>query len=180
MEAGICLALALIHLTIWLQQRKRISHPFFSLAATGAAANAIIDLFVLAARDADSFGFWFGLQNYAIALIIVSLVCFVYVDFGTARPRLAITIFAPWLAFLFGTEEPATGRVSQSFSGVVQEEGVFCCTETWENLSTMESHLASSKFRALIGAMKVLGEVVEAELITSDRVDQFEPDLKGR
>lgn len=78
------------------------------------------------------------------------------------------------------SEGSLKGRISQSFSSDMQEDGIFWYTESWEDQSAMESHLGSTGFRALLGAMKVLGEVREAQVITSDHVERFEPALESR
>ena len=78
---------------------------------------------------------------------------------------------------LIDSEQTVQGRLSRSISRDMQDEGVFWYTESWEDHSAMELHLASTDFHALLGAMKVLGEIREAQVITSDHVERFEPAL---
>jgi len=101
MMAGVCLTLSVLHGWIWLRQRRTsLSHLLFALAALGAAGNALIEQLYLHADSPEQFGRLFSAQNNVIALLLVSLVWFVYVDFRTARRWLAILISASWLGVL--------------------------------------------------------------------------------
>lgn len=44
-------------------------------------------------------------------------------------------------------------------------ENLFCYTEAWEDTEEMSRHFESSRFRSLLGAMKVLGEIREAIIV---------------
>ena len=95
--AGACLTLSFLHCWIWFRQRpSSLSHLLFGLAALGAAANALIEQVYLHADSPIQFGRLYADQNSVIALLLLSLVWFVYVDFGTARRWLAILISVAW------------------------------------------------------------------------------------
>lgn len=44
-----------------------------------------------------------------------------------------------------------------------------------ETREKLESHLRSERFRALWGGMKLLGNITEAKIVTSDKIEDFEP-----
>jgi len=97
MMAGVCLTLSLLHGWIWFRQRRSsLSHLLFALAALGAAGNALIEQVYLHADSIDQFSQLYRAQNDVIALLLLSLVWFVYLDFGTARRWLAIAISGAW------------------------------------------------------------------------------------
>ncbi len=50
MAAAVCLTLAFVHFGTWLLQRREWAYLWFSLAAIGAAGNAITELLMLSAE----------------------------------------------------------------------------------------------------------------------------------
>ena len=43
----------------------------------------------------------------------------------------------------------------------IDDEYSFCCLETWKSQQSLEAHLSTDHFKALLGAMQVLGELKE-------------------
>ena len=89
--AAACLTLGVIHLLVWLKQRSRYAHLlFFALAVSAAAFSA----FELAMMQAQSPGAYVAALRWAhvpLAMLVLSMVWFVYFYFDAGRL---------WLAFL--------------------------------------------------------------------------------
>ena len=61
-------------------------------------------------------------------------------------------------------------------SGLFNRTGAkdrFLWLERWETLGALSDRLASDSFRALLGAIRVLGELQEARVVTSEESDQL-------
>ena len=55
----------------------------------------------------------------------------------------------------------------------LEHHNLYYYTEEWQSRKALDSHMASDDFHALLGAMKVLGKILEARIVTSDRVETF-------
>ena len=98
--AGVCSALAILQLAIWLQRRTVPAHAWLALAALGASANALAELVQLHAQDVPTYSRALILQHYPIFLVVVALVWFVDASLGTGRLWLARTITMAWIVTL--------------------------------------------------------------------------------
>ena len=53
------------------------------------------------------------------------------------------------------------------------EENIFHVEQEWESSSSLQSYLNSKEFQYLIGAIAVLGEIIEQRIINTASVEQF-------
>lgn len=53
------------------------------------------------------------------------------------------------------------------------EENIFHVEQEWENSSSLQSYLNSKEFQYLIGAITVLGELIEQKIINTSSVEEF-------
>lgn len=47
----------------------------------------------------------------------------------------------------------------------LENKSDYCYSEKWNSREQFENHTSSNEFRALLGAIKVLGEIIESKLI---------------
>ncbi|KPK28931.1 MAG: hypothetical protein AMJ61_00005, partial [Desulfobacterales bacterium SG8_35_2] len=95
-----CITFALIHLFIWFRQRGVIAHLLFSIAALGAAGCAFAEFWALTAGTIETYHSTVRWQHIPVFILLVSLVWFIVVYFGTARKWLAQLITALWVLVL--------------------------------------------------------------------------------
>jgi len=58
----------------------------------------------------------------------------------------------------------------------LDQQNRYSYTEEWQSREALDSHLQCDDFRALLGAMKVLGEIRNARIITSESVESMPTD----
>ena len=58
----------------------------------------------------------------------------------------------------------------------IQEPNMFIYTEEWEAENPMRDHFKDEDFRSLLGAMKALGTIKDAKVITSNSIKDFKFD----
>jgi two-component system, LuxR family, sensor kinase FixL len=92
MCASASLTLAAINYMVWFQNRKAWANLLFSLLATGTAAWAICELWMMRAETPAEFATVLKWGHAAVWLLILSLVGFVRVYLKAGRPWLAWTI----------------------------------------------------------------------------------------
>jgi len=76
--SGICLALAGVHLLVWIKSRQAWANLTFSIAALMAAITAQCELGMIHAATAAEYGHWFWLLHTPIGLLMIALACFAY------------------------------------------------------------------------------------------------------
>ncbi len=96
MCASASLVLALMHLSLWSQDRQSRVYLWSALMALAAGANALAELGLMHAESLQTYRTLLKLENLAVFLLLVPMVWFVYGHFGTARRWLAWTITALW------------------------------------------------------------------------------------
>ena len=66
----------------------------------------------------------------------------------------------------------------EEFSRAIYEEigrqNIFCYLEEWTSRESLEVHLKTDRFQALIGAMELLGQIQDFKIITSSRIEGLE------
>jgi signal transduction histidine kinase len=92
--AGICLALAGVHLLVWLWLRSAWVSLVFSLSAIAAAACALVELMLMQAASPEAFGALLRWVHPWTALMVVLLVWFIRLYLGEGRIWLAWLICA--------------------------------------------------------------------------------------
>jgi two-component system, LuxR family, sensor kinase FixL len=92
MTASACLTLAGINFMVWFQSRKAWANLLFSLLATGTAAWAFCELWMMRARTAAEFAAVLKWGHVAVWLLVVSLVGFVRLYLKAGRPWVAWTV----------------------------------------------------------------------------------------
>lgn len=100
--------LAVQHFILWINDRQSTANLLFSFAAIGAAASAFFELFQLHTTSIEVFNQSVRYGHIPIFILLVSLVWFVYIYFGTARRWLAIMISILWtLALIINFASPS-------------------------------------------------------------------------
>ena len=94
MAAAACLTLASMHGLIWFKQRSALHHLLFSLAAIGVAGVSGGELAMLRSQTPEQFALALRYVHIPMFIVIVSLVAFVRVYFGTGRTWLMGAIWA--------------------------------------------------------------------------------------
>ena len=94
MMAGASLALALIHLSIWLRRRERREHLLFVFAALAASALGVYELAGMRTAEPEHFGLLLRHAHVPLAVLLVSLVWMVRLRFNAGRLWLAWLITA--------------------------------------------------------------------------------------
>jgi len=97
MVAGACLVLGLMHLALWLMDRKRWELLWFSVSAVAAAGVAIGEHLGLTTDSLTTYRIMDRWMPVCLAVLLVSLVWFVQVFFGTGRRWLVMVISVLWL-----------------------------------------------------------------------------------
>jgi PAS domain S-box-containing protein len=97
MAAAIGLLLGLIHLSIWLRDRKAYAFLLAAIMSLGAGATALLELRTAHSATAEAYLRYAGLSHYAIACILVPMVWFVRVQFGAGRRWMALLISSVWI-----------------------------------------------------------------------------------
>lgn len=92
MSAAASLTLAAINFMVWLQARKALAYLSFSLFATGAAAWALCELWMMKATTTAEFATVLRWGHVAVWLLIVALVGFVRLFLETGRSWLGWTV----------------------------------------------------------------------------------------
>ena len=94
MMSGTCLAMGLVHLLIGLRRRQE---PHFILVGVSAVAIAVIGIVearIMSAGSVSEVVRWLRFAHVPIFLMLVGLVGFVHLFFGTGRTWLACTVVA--------------------------------------------------------------------------------------
>ena len=98
--AGACVTLALMQYFIWMRDRKETANLLFSFSAIGAAGIAIFELWSLKTIDISLYSLEVKLTHIPIFILLISLIWFIYVYFGTAKKWLANSITVLWTVAL--------------------------------------------------------------------------------
>src|SRR3954447_20535841 len=85
MEASACLTLAFMHGVIWIRQRANLGHLLFSVAAISIAGVAFGELAMMRSTTPHQFGLALRWIHIPLRLVMLSVVLFVRVYFGTGR-----------------------------------------------------------------------------------------------
>ncbi len=88
--------MGLSHVLLWFKERRRSVYLLSSVMAFSAAASALLELALMRADDTARYGTLLQWENLTIYLLIISMVWFVYLHFGTARRWLAVAITVLW------------------------------------------------------------------------------------
>jgi PAS domain S-box-containing protein len=89
--AGICLALAALHLMVWVRSRDSWVYLLFAIAAAAAAGSSVIELAMMHAQTPEQYGEAMRWLHLPVFLMVVSLVWFI---------RLYLKAGRLWLAWL--------------------------------------------------------------------------------
>jgi two-component system, LuxR family, sensor kinase FixL len=90
MMGAASLTLALIHLMIWARQREEAAHLIFGIAATSVAALSLCELLLMRATTPDEYAFVLRWAHPVVAVLVISLVGFVQVQFRLGRSWLGL------------------------------------------------------------------------------------------
>ena len=98
--ASACLTLALVQMMIWLMRRKKVVHLLLALTALGATGSGLVELLLLHTTVPERYDTLVRWQHIPVFVLLVSMVWFVQVYFGTGRRWLAQVITGLWLVAL--------------------------------------------------------------------------------
>lgn len=90
MVAAACLTMALPHLLIGIRQRGARVHLFFALASFAVAGVTAAELFIMRASTAEEVRPALGTAHVAVAIVVIAIVGFVRLYFGTGRLWLGV------------------------------------------------------------------------------------------
>lgn len=97
MAAATGLLLGLIHVSIWLRDRRAHAFLLAAIMSLGAGATALLELAMAQSATAEAYLRFASLTTYSVATILVPMVWFVRVQFGAGRRWLALVISAVWI-----------------------------------------------------------------------------------
>ena len=92
MVAAASLTLALVHVLVWLLDRRRLDNLAFCVLAVSVAAIARGEYGLMRAATPQEFGEWLRWVHGALFFLTLGLVLFVRLHFGTARNWLGWTV----------------------------------------------------------------------------------------
>ncbi len=94
MGASACITIALIHLVIWLNDRKNYVHLLFAAAALSVVGIAVCELQMMTAETPEQLGRWIRWTHVPLFAAIVFIVWFVQFYFQSGRLWLAWSVCA--------------------------------------------------------------------------------------
>ena len=100
MCAAASLMLGLMHLSFWLLGGRALVYMLSALMAFAAGAGALVELAMMGAESIAVYSALIRWENLAVFLILIPMVWFIYVHFGSARRWLALTISGLWVLVL--------------------------------------------------------------------------------
>ncbi len=101
--------LALMHLFLWLRDRRASVYLVSSTMAVSAAAATLLELGLLHADSVAAYARGLVWQNLAVGVLVASMVWYVFLRFGTGRRWLAAAITALWaIALVFNFLSPGS------------------------------------------------------------------------
>jgi len=68
-------------------------------------------------------------------------------------------------------QQQTEGCLSVNLSQRLDKQNIYNYMEEWQDRKALDQHMVSDDFRALLGAMKVLGEIRDARIITSEEIE---------
>ena len=108
MAAGASLTLALGHFWRWLGQRDERANLLFAVAATATSGVALFELMIARAETTVQYATLVRWTFVPLWVLVVSLVLFVRMFFGTGRTWLALASIGLWTLTVIG--RPAGAR----------------------------------------------------------------------
>jgi PAS domain S-box-containing protein len=121
--SGACLALAVVHVFVWLHQRSQYANLLFSLAAVSAAAIAILEILLLHAATPEAYSSLLNLVQIAGAVFVPCIIAFVWLDLRAGWKWLAVLAILLRLASLGANFIGAENLVFLSVSALRTGEG---------------------------------------------------------
>ncbi len=88
-NAGICLAMATMHLLVWAKSRQSWANLAFAIAALAAVGNVVLELLLMRAQTPAQYSEFLRALHITVGVLVVSLVWFLRSYLGTGRLWLA-------------------------------------------------------------------------------------------
>jgi quinol monooxygenase YgiN len=76
------------------------------------------------------------------------------------------TEFLQTMNSLILTAPPEEGCSKRTVYQRLNDENAYCCVQTWNSKEKLERYMSTDRFKALQGAMQLLGEVKELSMNT--------------
>jgi len=77
------------------------------------------------------------------------------------------------ITLLIDSITPNENIIKKGITKDLNKNHVYCFEEDWHSREKMEEHFKSEEFQTIIGAMKVLGEIIDANIIYADKKENF-------
>lgn len=90
--AGVCFALAGLHIVVWLRSRESAASLLFSFAAIAAGSTALHEIVLMRAATAAEYGEALRWMHFLAAVLVISMVWFIRLHLHAGRLWLAWTI----------------------------------------------------------------------------------------
>lgn len=71
------------------------------------------------------------------------------------------TEFLQAMQSLLLSAPPEPGCLERAVYQRIDDENAYCCLQVWESQEKMAAHLSTDRFKALLGAVQILGEMKE-------------------
>lgn len=68
---------------------------------------------------------------------------------------------------------PDKSILNKGITKDLNKDHVYCYEEEWNSREKMERHFQTDEFQTIIGAMKVLGEIIDARIIYSNKEENL-------
>ncbi|KPK28940.1 MAG: hypothetical protein AMJ61_00060 [Desulfobacterales bacterium SG8_35_2] len=75
--------------------------------------------------------------------------------------------------WLIDSQPKEEGNVLKSIHQDLCDRNAFYYLEEWNSRKSFKAHFRSDEFRALLGGMKVLGEITEAKILSGVREEEL-------
>ena len=77
------------------------------------------------------------------------------------------------ITLLIDSITPNENIIKKGITKDLNKNHVYYFEEDWNSRDKMEEHFKSEEFQTIIGAMKVLGEIIDANIIYADKKENF-------
>ena len=74
---------------------------------------------------------------------------------------------------LINSITPDKNILNKGITRNLNNDHIYFYEEEWNSREKMEKHFQSEKFQTIIGAMKVLGEIIDANIVCTDKKEKF-------
>src|SRR5437667_5464413 len=158
MSAAVSLTLGTIHFVVWLEDRKMRANLFFALAAVAVAGIAVGEFAMMRAQTTEQIGRAQQWGHVPLFILVVAIVGFVRLYFGTGRLWLAVAACAARAVSLVINFAWPPNLNFRQITGVRRVEFLGQAVSIPEGVGSSWTHLGE------LGSLLVLAFVVDASV----------------